>query len=56
MELCEIGHLEDGDPVDLGQRMGALARCPHIDIFDGCCGTWDRHLNEIAGNIRQPTR
>lgn len=53
MELCEIGHLEDGDPVDLGKRMGDLARrYPHIDIWGGCCGTWDRHLNEIARNVR----
>lgn len=53
MELCQIGHLEDGDPADLGVRMGALARrYPHIDIWGGCCGTWDRHLNEIARNVR----
>lgn len=51
--LCKIGHLEDGDPVDLGQRMGALARrYRHIDIWGGCCGTWDRHLHEIARNVR----
>lgn len=54
MDLCEIGHLEDGDPVDLGRRMGALARrYPHIDIWGGCCGTWDRHLSEIARNVRE---
>lgn len=53
IELCSIGHLEEGDPVDLGQRMGALARAyPHIDIFGGCCGTWDKHLGEIARNVR----
>lgn len=53
--LCEIGHLEDGDPADLGKRMGALARrYPHIDIWGGCCGTWDRHLREIAQNVRTP--
>ncbi len=53
MELCTIGHLEDGDPADLGERMGALARrYPHIDVWGGCCGTWDRHLNEIARNVR----
>ncbi len=51
--LCKIGHLEEGDPVDLGERMGALARrYPHIDIWGGCCGTWDKHLNEIARNVR----
>jgi len=51
--LCKIGHLEDGDPVDLGERMGALARrYPHIDVWGGCCGTWDRHLSEIARNVR----
>lgn len=53
MDLCQIGHLEDGDPADLGERMGALARrYPHIDVWGGCCGTWDRHLNEIARNVR----
>lgn len=52
-ELCALGHLEEGDPVDLGLRIGALARrYPHIDIFGGCCGTWDKHLNEIARNVR----
>ena len=51
--LCKIGHLEDGDPVDLGARMGELARrYPHIDVWGGCCGTWDRHLKEIARNVR----
>lgn len=54
MALCQIGHLEDGDPVDLGQRMGALSRrYPHIDVWGGCCGTWDRHLNEIARHVRE---
>lgn len=52
MELCQIGHLEEGDPVDLGARMGVLARrYPHIDVWGGCCGTWDRHLHEIASNV-----
>ncbi|MEQ1817681.1 MAG: homocysteine S-methyltransferase family protein [Terricaulis sp.] len=54
IELCQIGHLEEGDPLDLGARMGDLAqRYPHIDIWGGCCGTWDRHLNEIARNVRR---
>lgn len=53
VDLCQIGHIEDGDPVDLGQRMGALARrYPHIDIWGGCCGTWAPHLREIARNVR----
>lgn len=53
-ELCQIGHLEDGNPAELGQQMGALARrYPHIDIWGGCCGTWEAHLNEIARNVRQ---
>ncbi|MEP3046957.1 MAG: homocysteine S-methyltransferase family protein [Roseibium sp.] len=53
MDLCDIGHLEEGDPADLGRRMGALARrFPHIDIWGGCCGTWDKHFEEIARNVR----
>ena len=44
--LCQIGHLEEGDPVELGKLCGDLAqRYPHMDIWGGCCGTWDVHLN-----------
>jgi S-methylmethionine-dependent homocysteine/selenocysteine methylase len=50
--LCQIGHLEEGDPVELGVLCGDLARrYPHMDIWGGCCGTWDVHLNEIAKNV-----
>jgi S-methylmethionine-dependent homocysteine/selenocysteine methylase len=51
--LCTLGHLETGDPPGLGQLMGALAsKYPHIDVWGGCCGTWDRHLDEIASQVR----
>jgi S-methylmethionine-dependent homocysteine/selenocysteine methylase len=50
--LCKLGHLEEGNPVELGQQMGDLARrFPHIDMWGGCCGTWETHLGEIAGNV-----
>jgi methionine synthase I (cobalamin-dependent) len=50
--LCQIGHLEDGDPVELGKQCGDLAsRYPHMDIWGGCCGTWNIHLDEIAKNV-----
>ena len=52
ISLCKLGHLEDGDPVELGNQLGALAaRYPHIDMWGGCCGTWDRHLGEIARSV-----
>lgn len=51
--LCTLGHLEVGDPPALGELMGGLAeQYPHIDIWGGCCGTWDTHLDEIARNVR----
>ena len=54
--LCKIGHLEAGDPVELGDLCGNLAqRYPHMDIWGGCCGTWDTHLDEIAKKVK-PTR
>ena len=56
--LCKLGHLEDGDPVELGEQMGDIAtRFPAVDIIGGCCGTDERHLHQIASNvnsIRQP--
>ena len=50
--LCSLGHLEDGDPVELGRQMGEVAkRFPQADILGGCCGTDERHLAEIAKNV-----
>jgi homocysteine S-methyltransferase len=52
ISLCTLGHLEAGDPLQLGELMGDLARQhPHIDIWGGCCGTWDAHLDSIARNV-----
>jgi homocysteine S-methyltransferase len=51
--LCRLGHLESGDPDDLGRRMGDLAALnPHVDVWGGCCGTWETHLDRIAGAVR----
>lgn len=53
ISLCTLGHLESGDPPVLGELMGGLARqYPHIDMWGGCCGTWDAHLDEIARNVQ----
>ncbi|MCR9111451.1 homocysteine S-methyltransferase family protein [Marivita sp. XM-24bin2] len=50
--LCKLGHLEDGDPAELGRQMGEVARrFPRADILGGCCGTDERHLGEIAKNV-----
>lgn len=52
--LCKIGHLEEGDPQELGMLMGALGRrYAHIDIWGGCCGTWEKHLGQIAAQVKQ---
>jgi homocysteine S-methyltransferase len=51
--LCQIGHLEEGDPQELGRLMGELGRrYPHIDIWGGCCGTWEKHLGQIARQVK----
>ena len=53
VSLCRIGHLEEGDPRELGLLLAAVARrFPHIDIWGGCCGAWDKHLDEIAREVR----
>ncbi|MFM7508500.1 MAG: homocysteine S-methyltransferase family protein [Actinomycetota bacterium] len=52
ISLCTLGHLEEGDPVELGRLMGQLAaEHPHVDIWGGCCGTWDKHLDQIADQV-----
>lgn len=53
ISLCKLGHLEAGDAHELGHTMGELARrYPHLDVWGGCCGTWETHLDEIARQVR----
>ncbi|MEM7732392.1 MAG: homocysteine S-methyltransferase family protein, partial [Pseudomonadota bacterium] len=50
--LCKLNHLEEGDPIELGALLGDLARAyPHINMWGGCCGSWDKHLKEIARSV-----
>ncbi len=54
VSLCRIGHLEEGDPPELGRQLAELARrFPHVDVWGGCCGTWTTHLEEIAREVRR---
>lgn len=54
VSLCRLGHIEEGDPEDLGRLMGDLARrYPGIDMWGGCCGTWDKHFDRIAHYVRE---
>lgn len=51
--LCKLGHIEEGDPIQLGSQIRDLSdRYPHMDIFGGCCGTGHSHLREIAKALR----
>ena len=53
ISLCRLGHLEEGDPRELGLLLAGIARrFPHIDVWGGCCGTWDDHLRAIAQQLR----
>lgn len=55
--LCKLGHLEDGDPIELGRQMAEVAaELPAADILGGCCGTDERHLETIASNVTKLLR
>ena len=57
ISLCKLGHLEEGDAVELGQQMGGIhERFPHIDIWGGCCGTCETHLEEIVSQLPTATQ
>lgn len=52
--LCSLGHLEEGDPVELGQQMADMARrFPHLNVWGGCCGTDYDHLDKMATAVLQ---
>jgi homocysteine S-methyltransferase len=48
-ELDESEELDDGDPEELGELIGALRKkFPHFTVVGGCCGTDMRHLRRIV--------
>ncbi len=48
-ELDEAEELDDGDPLELGVESAALRRLlPGLTVLGGCCGTDQRHIEEIA--------
>jgi len=48
-ELNESTTLEPGDPVELGDQLGAMRRrFPHFCLFGGCCGSDARHAEQIG--------
>jgi len=48
-ELDEATDLDAGDPVDLAVRYRDLrTRFPHINVLGGCCGTDERHIEQIC--------
>jgi S-methylmethionine-dependent homocysteine/selenocysteine methylase len=50
--LCQLGHLEEGDPAELGRQHGEIARrFPHINVWGGCCGTDHVHVDQICRNV-----
>ena len=52
LDLCKLGHLEDGDPEELGGQMAELAeRFPHVNVWGGCCGTDGRHIGAITRKV-----
>ncbi len=54
LSLCSLGHLEDGDPEELGGQMAALSkRFPHVHVWGGCCGTDGRHIGQIARQVSE---
>jgi S-methylmethionine-dependent homocysteine/selenocysteine methylase len=48
-ELDAATELDDGDPHELASEYSALiARFPQLTILGGCCGTDERHIEQIA--------
>ena len=51
-ELWQSDKLEDGNPDELGQQNGQLARnFKQLNVFGGCCGTDHRHIEEICKSV-----
>jgi homocysteine S-methyltransferase len=48
-QLDAAAELDDGDPFELASEYATLvARFPELTILGGCCGTDERHIEQIA--------
>ena len=48
-ELDESSKLDIGDPLELGRQYAQLKRgVPRLNVMGGCCGTDERHVEQIA--------
>jgi S-methylmethionine-dependent homocysteine/selenocysteine methylase len=48
-ELNEAPEIDIGDPTELGDQYAALKRhMGNLNVLGGCCGTDDRHIEQIA--------
>lgn len=49
-ELNEAPELDAGNPTELGQEYAALKthRLKRLNVMGGCCGTDDRHIEQLA--------
>ncbi|MEQ5836174.1 homocysteine S-methyltransferase family protein [Marinobacter sp. NFXS9] len=48
-ELDEATELDEGDPDELAQQYGDVRRLlPNLNVFGGCCGTDERHVEAIC--------
>jgi len=47
--LCQLGHLEEGDPDELARQYRDLKGAfPRMNVFGGCCGTDHVHVEKIG--------
>ena len=54
-ELDESTVLDRGDPRTLGMEHKILKEIlPHLNVFGGCCGTDEEHVQAIATQVKQP--
>jgi homocysteine S-methyltransferase len=52
-ELDKSEELDEGDPQELGELVGAICKkFPHFTIVGGCCGTDMRHLRKIVEQVK----
>jgi S-methylmethionine-dependent homocysteine/selenocysteine methylase len=52
-ELDEATELDDGNPVEFGRQHRALrGKLTMLNVFGGCCGTDDRHVEAICAAVQ----
>ncbi len=55
-ELNNLNYLDTQEPVEFARSCAYLAEKLNLRLIGGCCGTDDRHIEQLALHLLEPRK